>query len=111
MDEVEDEPLYVERVCALDVAKGRLDACVRLPSDRNPRRRAQEVRTFGTTKKEILALADWLRCCGVVRVVMESTGDYWKAPFFRLEAEGLECTLADARQVKHLPGRPKTGSL
>jgi hypothetical protein len=31
-----------------------------------------------------------------------------EAPFFRLEAEGLECTLADAKQVKHLPGRPKT---
>ena len=25
----------------------------------------------------------------------------------RLEAEGLECVLADARQVKNLPGRPK----
>ena len=33
--------------------------------------------------------------------------------FYRLEAEGLECVLADARQVKNLPGRPKrdtTGS-
>ena len=28
-------------------------------------------------------------------------------PFFRLEAEGLDCVLADAKQVKHLPGRPK----
>jgi transposase len=27
--------------------------------------------------------------------------------FYRLEAEGLECVLADARQVKNLPGRPK----
>jgi transposase len=35
------------------------------------------------------------------------TGDYWKGPFYRLEAEGLECVLADARQVKNLPGRPK----
>jgi transposase len=34
-------------------------------------------------------------------------GDYWKGPFYRLEAEGLECVLADARQVKNLPGRPK----
>ena len=25
----------------------------------------------------------------------------------RLEAEGFECVLADARQVKNLPGRPK----
>ena len=38
---------------------------------------------------------------------MEATGDYWKGPFYRLEAEGFECVLADAKQVKHLPGRPK----
>jgi transposase len=38
---------------------------------------------------------------------MEATGDYWKGPFYRLEAEGFECVLADARQVKNLPGRPK----
>ena len=27
--------------------------------------------------------------------------------FYRLEAEGFECVLADARQAKNLPGRPK----
>ena len=32
---------------------------------------------------------------------------YWKPVFFRLEAEELEYVLADARQVKNLPGRPK----
>jgi transposase len=55
----------------------------------------------------VLALADWLRCWQVPAVVMEATGDYWKGPFYRLEAEGLDCVLADARQVRHLPGRPK----
>ena len=55
----------------------------------------------------MLALADWLRCWQVPAVVMEATGDYWKGPFYRLEAEGFECVLADARQVKNLPGRPK----
>ena len=30
-----------------------------------------------------------------------------EGPFYRLEAEGFECVLADARQVKNLPGRPK----
>jgi transposase len=55
----------------------------------------------------VLALADWLRSWQVPAVVMEATGDYWKGPFCRLEAEGLECVLADAKQVKHLPGRPK----
>jgi transposase len=55
----------------------------------------------------VLALADWLRSWQVPAVVMEATGDYWKGPFYRLEAEGFECVLADARQVKNLPGRPK----
>jgi transposase len=55
----------------------------------------------------VLALADWLRSWQVPAVVMESTGDYWKGPFYRLEAGGLECVLAGARQVKNLPGRPK----
>jgi transposase len=38
---------------------------------------------------------------------MEATGVIWKGPFCRLDAEGFECVLADARQVKNLPGRPK----
>jgi transposase len=36
-----------------------------------------------------------------------NVGDYWKGPFYRLEAEGFDCVLADAKQVKNLPGRPK----
>ncbi len=35
------------------------------------------------------------------------TPDYWKGPFYRLEADGFEYVLADARQVKNLPGLPK----
>jgi transposase len=68
---------------------------------------AWETRSFGTTRREVLALADWLRCWQVPAVVMEATGEYWKGPFYRLEAEGFECVLADAKQVKNLPGRPK----
>ena len=36
---------------------------------------------------------------------MEATGDYWKPVFYRLEAEGFECVLADAKQVD-LPAGP-----
>src|SRR5260370_37493232 len=82
-------------------------ATIRVPSDKDPARRAQETRSFATTKRGVLALADWLRSWQVPCAVMEATGDYWKGPFYRLEAEGLECVLADARQVKNLPGRPK----
>jgi transposase len=108
VDEVGDEPLYLERVAALDVGKAQVEVCIRVPGDRDRRRRAQEIRSFGTTKSQILALADWLRSWQVGHVAMESTSDYWKAPFFRLEAEGFQCELLDAKQVKALPGRPKT---
>jgi len=107
VEEVTDEPLYRDRVCGIDIGKAQMVATIRVPSDKDPARRAAETRSFGTTKKEVLALADWLRCWQVPAVVMESTGDYWKGPFYRLEAEGFECVLADAKQVKNLPGRPK----
>jgi transposase len=107
VEEVTDEPLYRDRVCGIDIGKAGMVATIRVPSDNDPARRAAETRSFGTTKKQVLALADWLRCWQVPAVVMEATGDYWKGPFCRLEAEGFECVLADARQVKNLPGRPK----
>jgi transposase len=107
VEEVTDEPLYRDRVCGIDIGKAGMVATIRVPSDKDPARRAQETRSFGTTKKGVLALADWLRCWQVPAVVMEATSDYWKPVFYRLEAEGFECVLADAKQVKHLPGRPK----
>jgi transposase len=107
VEEVTGEPLYRDRVCGIDIGKAGLVATIRVPSDRDPARRMQETRSFGTTKREVLALADWLRSWQVPAVVMEATSDYWKGPFYRLEAEGLECVLADAKQVKNLPGRPK----
>ena len=107
MEEVTDEPLYRDRVCGIDIGKAGVAATIRVPSDRNPARRASETRLFPATKRGVLELADWMRCWQVPAVVMEATSDYWKPVFFRLEAEGLECVLADARQVKNLPGRPK----
>lgn len=42
---------------------------------------------------------------------MESTSDYWKPMFYLLEAHGFDVWLVNARDVKHLPGRPKTDRL
>jgi len=39
------------------------------------------------------------------------TSDYWKPVFYLLEAAGFETWLVNARDVKHLPGRPKTDKL
>jgi|SRR6266508_259070 len=95
MEEVDEQALQVERVAALDLGKAALEACVRVPHESKPGRRLQEVRGYATTTGALLALADWLRCWGVTRVVMESTSAYWKgvvrheAPRIRAEVEGL----------------------
>jgi transposase len=108
VEEVDEQELHVERVAALDLGKAALEACVRVPHETKPGRRLQEVRGYATTTGALLALADWLQCWGVTRVVMESTSDYWKGVYWLLEAEGFECWLVNAREVKNVPGRPKT---
>jgi transposase len=42
---------------------------------------------------------------------MEATSDYWKPVFYLLEAQLLDPWLVNAKDVKHLPGRPKTDKL
>jgi transposase len=106
MDETHELDGFVERVAAVDVGKNELKVCVRVPGERVGRRR-QEVRTYSARTRSILELADWIRDEQIQLVVMEATGGYWKPVFYLLEDE-VECWLLDARQVKHLPGRPKT---
>ncbi|WP_416981889.1 IS110 family transposase [Streptomyces sp. T028] len=101
----------VERVAAIDVAKASGMVCMRLPHDSRAGRRVQEVWNVPATTAAILELGDRLVCQGVTRVVMEATGAYWKPYFFLLEARGLECWLVNARDVKNVPGRPKTDKL
>ena len=108
MQDVEDEPLFAERVAGLDIGKAAVEVTIRVPGGTAPGRRQQEARTFGTTRRELESLGDWLACWGVTKVGMEATGDYWKPAFFLLEARGFGCELYNAAQVKALPGRPKT---
>ncbi len=61
--------------------------------------------------RSLTELASHLVESGVQRVVMEATSDYWKPVFYLLEAHGLDPWLVNARDVKHLPGRPKTDVL
>ncbi len=95
----------------MDIGKAELVACVRVPSPDGSGRRAQEVTTYSTMTRSLLRLADRLRELGVTRVVMEATSDYWKPVFYLLEALGLDPWLVNAKDVKHLPGRPKTDRL
>ena len=108
VEEVDESDLAVERVAALDLGKAGLEACVRVPNSTRPGRRMQELRGYATTTAELLAMAVWFRHWQVQRVVMESTSTYWKGVFYLLEAEGFECWLVNAREVKNVPGRAKT---
>jgi transposase len=111
LQETQDREEIIERVAALDIGKAELVCCVRVPDEGRRGRRLQEVRAYSTMTGSLLGLADRLRALGVTRVVMEATSDYWKPVFYVLEAHGLETWLVNAKDVKHLPGRPKTDKL
>jgi transposase len=108
MHEAGDEPLFAERVAGIDIAKAGIEVTIRVPSDTRPGRRQQETRSFGTTRRQLLALADWLRAWGVTKAGLAATGDYWNPVYVVLESAGFDCQLYHAAQVKALPGRPKT---
>ena len=111
MEDLTEEPAELtERVAALDIAKASLVCCVRVPHESRPGARRQEVRTYATTTPELLELRDWLTCQGVTRVVMEATSAYWKPPFYLLE-DDIECWVVNARDVRNVPGRPKTDKI
>jgi transposase len=111
MEDVEDEPLFCERVAGIDIGKATVMATIRVPSETRKGGRQQETREFGTTMRQLLALADWLRSWQVEKAGMEATSDYWKPVYFTLERAGFDCILYQASQVKALPGRPKTDRL
>jgi transposase len=109
--ESQDEEEIIARVAALDIGKAELVCCVRLPAEGNRKKRLQEVSTHSTMTRSLGDLANRLVDLGIERVVMEATSDYWKPVFYLLEAHGLEPWLVNARDVRHLPGRPKTDVL
>ncbi|WP_328989086.1 IS110 family transposase [Kribbella sp. NBC_01245] len=111
LEQTQDVEEIIARVAALDIGKAELVCCVRIPDPGRPGRRLQEVDRYSTMTRSLLRLADRLVELGVSRVVMEATSDYWKPPFYLLEAAGLETWLVNAKDVKHLPGRPKTDRL
>ena len=91
-----------QRCAGLDVHKATVVACVLVSGGR--RLREQETKTFATHTRGLLELADWLAGWGVTHVAMEATGVYWKPVWAILEGR-FELLLANARQMRNLPGR------
>jgi len=90
------------RCAGIDVHKANVVVCARRADQ--PGKAREEVRTFSTMTRDLLALADWLAEQGVTHVAMESTGVYWK-PVFNLLEGRFEILLANAEHIKQVPGR------
>jgi len=91
------------RCAGLDVHQKTIMACARIVSATGV---SHHVQVFGTTTRDLFALADWLVSHRCTHVAMESTGVYWKPVWHVLEAvPEWELLLANAHAVKNLPGR------
>ena len=93
----------VEHGCGLDVHQSTVVAC--LLRVRQDGKVQKQLRTFGTTTRELMGLREWLLSEGCTHVAMESTGVYWKPVYAVLEGGELEIVVANAQQVKKVPGR------
>ena len=111
--EIEDEEheRVVERVAAVDVAKASGMVCTRVPHPSRPGKRLSRVWEVSATTGAIIQLGEQLVGQGIERVTVESTSDYWRGFYYLLEAAGLGVQLVNAREVKNVPGRPKTDRL
>ena len=90
-----------QRCAGLDVHKATVVGCLRVQEHGRVR---HEVRRWGTTTAELLALGDWLRQAGCTHVAMEATGVYWKPVWHILEGE-LDLLLANPAHIRNVPGR------
>jgi transposase len=89
--------------CAgLDVHKDTVVACVRHMCSGTVK---TQVRTFATTTQQLMALSDWLSAEGAAQIAMEATGVYWKPVWHILSDGEFQLLLANAAQVKNVPGR------
>jgi transposase len=65
----------------------------------------QSVQSFQAFTADLQRMADWLIQIGITTVAMESTGVYWVPVYEILEERGIEVVLANAREVRTVPGR------
>ena len=87
-----------ESACGVDVHRDLLVATIIDVSSKASKR-------FENDVDGINGLKDWLETEGCRCVVMESSGVYWVALYLALEDAGFDVSLANARQVKAIPGR------
>lgn len=82
----------ITTIVGLDVAKDKIDACIRS---------ASAERTFANTAEGHRELLSWLCEHAVGRAVMEATGGYEQCWAELLDQAGVEVVIVDPRRVRH----------
>jgi len=88
----------MEKLCGVDVHRDLLVATI-LSGE------TKETRHFTNDPDSIEKLKQWLKTQECKRVAMESTSIYWVPLYLALEEAGFDVILANAHQVKGIPGR------
>jgi transposase len=94
--------VLIPRCCGLDVHQETVVAAVRILGPTGEVTRT--VRTFGTTTRELEALAAWLRPFQITDIAMEATGVLWKPVWHVLEPD-WRLMLVNPQHLKRVPGR------
>jgi transposase len=92
-----------EKACGVDVHSKFIVATILSTDDQKLQKR------FDTSQEDLLRFKDWLKENGCQKVALESTGNYWLPIYYILEGS-FNFILANAYQIKHVPGR-KTDTL
>jgi transposase len=91
------------RCCGIDVHKKSVTVHVLPPQGQTEVKPLE--REFRTFSRELRRLRGWLKRYQVSEVVMESTGQYWRAVWNVLEGEIPRLVLVNPQHVKALAGR------
>lgn len=89
-----------EKFCGIDVHRDLLVATIL-----NTQTQEKQTRHFQNDSDDIDKLREWLKTNECKDAVMESTSIYWVPLYLALEEAGYDVVLANAHQVKGIPGR------
>jgi len=90
----------MEKVCGVDVHRDLLVATILCGETEE-----KETKNFVNDADDIDKIKTWLKTRNCKRAVMESTSVYWVPLYLALEEAGFDVMLANAHQVKGIPGR------
>jgi len=90
----------MEKACGVDVHRDILVATILSGETED-----KQTRHFENNSDDIDKLKEWLKTNECKHAVMESTSIYWMPLYLALEESGFDVVLANAHQVKGIPGR------